>query len=154
MNIINYNKALRNLKPYSLSNNNNHIFWNGDSIRRICWLRNCYCFSIGHDKYGFWEHDQDEIPVTHAEKKLITSATIFTVSWNCTNFWIFVYTERPHFATLTILEKLSSNIMTSALDLATCTRTWSIITKYFLSYILLFYLLFIHVLSHIILTSF
>ena len=59
-------------------------------------------------------------PVMHAETKLITRATTLTVNWNCTNFWMFMYTARPHLATLTIVEKLSSIIITSAFSLATC----------------------------------
>lgn len=58
-------------------------------------------------------------PEMHAETKFTTSATTLTVNWNCTNFWMFIYTARPHLATFTIVAKLSSIMMTSAFSLAT-----------------------------------
>ena len=52
-------------------------------------------------------------PSIAAMKKLSIRATMFTVSWNCTNFWILVYTDRPHRTTLTIEVKLSSRMTIS-----------------------------------------
>lgn len=63
------------------------------------------------------------LPVMQAEVKLTISATTLTVNWNCTNFWMLMYTDRPHFATVTMVEKLSSKIMTSALSFATCVKS-------------------------------
>jgi hypothetical protein len=57
--------------------------------------------------------------VKDAETKLTIRATTFTVSWNCTNFWMLMYTDRPHLATLMMVEKLSSMMITSAFSLAT-----------------------------------
>jgi hypothetical protein len=51
------------------------------------------------------------------------SATTLTVSWNCTNFWMLMYTDRPHLATVTMVEKLSSRMITSALSFATFKQT-------------------------------
>jgi hypothetical protein len=63
------------------------------------------------------------LPIRQAEEKLTMSATTLTVSWNCTNFWMLMYTDRPHLATVTMVEKLSSRMITSALSFATFKQT-------------------------------
>ena len=83
-------------------------------------VKDHYNFVILAKKSDSKKHLTVNTPEMHAETKLIIRATILTVSWNWTNFWMFMYTARPHFATFTIVEKLSSNMMTSAVSFATC----------------------------------
>ena len=51
--------------------------------------------------------------------KVKTTATTFTVSWNCKNFFMLSYTFRPHIAAFIIELKLSSSNIISAAYLAT-----------------------------------
>mmetsp|Transcript_47982 Transcript_47982/g.108934 ORF Transcript_47982/g.108934 Transcript_47982/m.108934 type:complete len:249 (-) Transcript_47982:1724-2470(-) len=57
-------------------------------------------------------------PMT-AETKVVTRATMFTVSWNWRNLRMLSKTHRPQVTALTIEEKLSSMMMMSEASLAT-----------------------------------
>mmetsp|Transcript_23640 Transcript_23640/g.33085 ORF Transcript_23640/g.33085 Transcript_23640/m.33085 type:complete len:225 (+) Transcript_23640:2-676(+) len=66
-----------------------------------------------------WTAFKGVSPSITAPTKATTTATTFTVSWNCTNFLMESYTFLPHNTAFSIELKLSSMRMISAADLAT-----------------------------------